>query len=153
MISAGILLYRRADPGVEVLLAHPGGPFWAKRDDGAWSIPKGEVDEGEDLLAVARREFAEEVGVEIECPAPQALGSVRLKSGKLVHAWACEGDLDPQAQRSNTFQMEWPPRSGQVQEYPEIDRVGWFRTDEARRKLNPAQVAFVDRLQTSLPTW
>ena len=150
MISAGILLYRRAKPGFEVLLAHPGGPVWAKRDAGAWTIPKGEANGGEDLLAVARREFTEEVGIEIDCPAPQPLGSVRLKSGKLVHAWACEGDLDPRTQCSNIFQMEWPPRSGRVQEYPEVDRVDWFRMDEARRKLNPAQVAFVDRLERSL---
>ena len=150
MISAGILLYRRPDSGVELLLAHPGGPFWAARDDGAWSIPKGEVGRDEDLLVVARREFAEEVGVVIEGPVPHALGSVRLKSGKLVHAWACEGDLDPQNQRSNTFHMEWPPRSGRIQEFPEVDRVGWFGMDEARRKLNPAQVVFVDRLEALL---
>jgi predicted NUDIX family NTP pyrophosphohydrolase len=146
MISAGILLYRRVGSSFEVLLAHPGGPFWQKRDTGAWSIPKGEADAGEDLLSVARREFAEEVGLELGCPHPHALGSVQQKSGKVVYAWACEGDLDPGKQHSNTFRMEWPPRSGNFEEFPEIDRVDWFTPGTALRKLNPAQAAFVERL-------
>lgn len=146
MISAGILLYRRVGGTVEVLLAHPGGPFWAKRDDGAWSIPKGETDQGEDLVAIARREFEEEVGTLISDHEPRPLGSVTLRSGKVVYAWACAGDFDPGEQRSNTFRMEWPPRSGREEEFPEVDRVEWFTTEAARRKLNPAQVAFIDRL-------
>lgn len=146
MISAGILLYRRVGGTVEVLLAHPGGPFWAKRDTGAWSIPKGETDQGEDLLAIARREFQEEVGTLISGHEPRLLGSVTLRSGKVVHAWAWAGDFDPGEQRSNTFRMEWPPRSGREEEFPEVDRVEWFTTGAARRKLNPAQVAFIDRL-------
>ncbi len=146
MTSAGILLYRRVGGTVEVLLAHPGGPFWAKRDDGAWSIPKGETDQGEDLAAIARREFEEEVGPLIADGDPRPLGSVTLRSGKVVHAWACAGDFDPAEQRSNTFRMEWPPRSGREEDFPEVDRVEWFTTGAARRKLNPAQVAFLDRL-------
>jgi len=146
VISAGILLYRRTGGAVEVLLAHPGGPFWANRDEGAWSVPKGEATEGEGLLEVARREFAEEVGIPVSCEPSLALGSVTQRSGKVVYAWACEGDIDPVEQRSNVFSMEWPPRSGRVQEYPEIDKVGWFDPEIARRKLNPAQAVFVDRL-------
>lgn len=152
MISAGILLFRRTGKTLEVLLAHPGGPFWARRDEGAWSIPKGEVEEGEDLLTVALREFAEEVGSQISCATPIELGRVRLKSGKVIHAWACEGDLDPLSQRSNTFRMEWPPRSGQVREFPEVDRVEWFDAASAGRKLNPAQIEFVERLRELLST-
>ncbi len=146
MVSAGILLYRLGEDGVEVLLAHPGGPFWARRDEGAWSVPKGEAAPGEDLLEVARREFREEVGAPAPCEHPQSLGSVTLRSGKDVHAWACEGYVDPVEQHSNTFSMEWPPRSGRVGEFPEVDRVEWFPPEVARRKLNPAQTAFVDRL-------
>ena len=146
MVSAGILLYRRRAAVVEVLLAHPGGPIWANRDEGAWSLPKGEVVDGEDNLAVARREFEEEIGVAARCDNPRSLGSVTQKSGKLVFGWACEGDLDPADQRSNTFSMEWPPRSGRSQEFPEVDRVGWFPPETARRKMNPAQAVFVDRL-------
>lgn len=151
MISAGILLYRRAGETFEVLLAHPGGPVWANRDTGAWSIPKGEIDEDEDALAVARREFSEEVGSEIACLTPHPLGSVRQKSGKVVCAWACEGDFDPLDQRSNTFRMEWPPKSGTYRDFPEVDRVEWFPPDTARRKLNPVQAAFIDRLEESFP--
>ncbi len=146
MVSAGILLYRRRVEAVEVLLAHPGGPFWANRDEGAWSLPKGEAGEDEDYLEVARREFEEEIGVALRCDDPLSLGSVTQKSGKVVFGWACEGDLDPVRQRSNTFTMEWPPRSGRSQEFPEVDRVAWFSVSIARRKLNPAQAAFVDRL-------
>ena len=146
MISAGILLYRRTGKSVEVLLAHPGGPFWAKRDAGAWSIPKGEVNQGEDLVEVARREFEEEVGTLILEGVPQPLGCVALRSGKVVHAWACEGDMDPARQRSNTFVIEWPPRTGQTGEFPEVDRVEWSTPETARRKLNVAQAVFIDRL-------
>jgi predicted NUDIX family NTP pyrophosphohydrolase len=154
--SAGILLYRRStvpgSEGVEVLLAHPGGPFFTRRDEGHWSIPKGEPDDGEvDLLSVARREFAEEVGTEPpiagrDGEAPIALGSIVQKGGKVVHAWAVEGDLDADAAVSNTFEMAWPPGSGQVQAFPEIDRVAWFSPAEARVRLKPTQIPFVDRL-------
>lgn len=146
MISAGILLYRRPSGTIEVLLAHPGGPFWANRDEGAWSVPKGEAGEGEDYLEVARREFAEELGISVPCEVLRPLGSVTLRSGKTVIGWACEGDIDPARQRSNSFSMEWPPRSGHMQEFPEIDKVEWFPPETARRKLNPAQATFVDRL-------
>jgi predicted NUDIX family NTP pyrophosphohydrolase len=144
--SAGILLHRRGAAGVEVLLVHPGGPFWAKKDAGAWSIPKGEHEEGEDARACALREFEEETG---SAPAPgelSDLGTVRQKSGKVVQAWALAGDLDPETLRSNTFEMEWPPRSGRRLEFPEIDRAAWFGLAEAREKINPAQAAFLDRL-------
>jgi predicted NUDIX family NTP pyrophosphohydrolase len=146
--SAGILLHRRGAGGREVLLVHPGGPFWAKRDDGAWSIPKGEYADGEDAQAAARREFAEELGSPLPDGAPLVeLGEVRQRNGKLVAAWAAEGDLDATAARSNTFEMEWPPRSGRRQEFPEIDRAEWFPLARAREKLIPAQVAFLDRLE------
>jgi predicted NUDIX family NTP pyrophosphohydrolase len=144
--SAGILLFRRVGASVEVLIVHPGGPLWARRDDGAWSIPKGECDPGEEPLAAARREFAEEIGSPAPDGEPLALGEVRLKSGKRVIAWALEGDLDAAAIRSNTFTMQWPPRSGQTQAFAEVDRAGWFDPARARVKLNPAQVHFVDRL-------
>jgi predicted NUDIX family NTP pyrophosphohydrolase len=131
----------------EVLLVHPGGPYWAKKDAGAWSIPKGEYADGEDPMDCALREFTEELGA----PPPEReslveLGTVRLKSGKRITAWAAPGDLDAEAVRSNTFTLEWPPRSGRKQEFPEVDRAGWFGLDEAREKLNPAQAAFLDRL-------
>jgi predicted NUDIX family NTP pyrophosphohydrolase len=152
--SAGILLFRRAatSDGLEVLLAHPGGPFFAKRDDGHWSIPKGEPDADEDdLLAVARREFSEEVGTPPPAAGPGGeppidLGTIVQKGGKVVSAWAIEGDVDPDLAESNTFAMEWPPRSGRQQVFPEIDRVAWFSPADARRKLKPTQVPFVDRL-------
>jgi predicted NUDIX family NTP pyrophosphohydrolase len=154
--SAGILLFRRGtatpDGGVEVLLAHPGGPFFTNRDEGHWSIPKGEPDAGEsDLLAVARREFAEEVGTEPPATGPGGepplhLGTIVQKGGKLVHAWGVEGDLDPELAASNTFEMEWPPRSGRRQVFPEIDRVAWFGPADARLRLKPTQIPFVDRL-------
>jgi predicted NUDIX family NTP pyrophosphohydrolase len=153
--SAGILLFRYRGPGgagLEVLLAHPGGPLFAKRDEGHWTIPKGEPDDPEgDLLAVARREFEEEVGhaapaTQPDGAPPIALGTIVQKGGKLVHGWAIEGDLDPAAAVSNQFEMEWPPRSGRRQAYPEIDRVAWFDPDEARGRLKPAQIPFVDRL-------
>ena len=145
--SAGILLHRAGNAGREVLLVHPGGPFWARKDAGAWSIPKGEHGDGEDARACALREFEEETG---SAPAPGELtdlGEVRQKSGKVVRAWAQEGDLDAEAIRSNTFVVEWPPRSGRQQTFPEVDRAGWFGLDEAREKINPAQAAFLDRLR------
>src|SRR5262245_23682959 len=148
-ISAGLLLYRSGAAGLEVLLVHPGGPFWAGKDLGAWSIPKGEVEEGEELLAVAYRELAEETGFSAEGPT-LALGQVKQKSGKIVHAWGVRGDADPAALRSNTFELEWPPKSGQHQAFPEVDRAEWFGLDEARRRINPAQAKLVDRLEAKL---
>jgi predicted NUDIX family NTP pyrophosphohydrolase len=148
--SAGILLHRRGEAGAEVLLVHPGGPFWARKDLGAWSIPKGELDEGEDPRACALREFAEETGTRLPDGTLDDLGSVKQKSGKVVTAFAVAGDLDPATLVSNTFEMEWPPRSGRTQEFPEIDRAEWFGLDAAREKLNPAQAAFVDRLEALL---
>ena len=148
--SAGILLHRRGERGTEVLLVHPGGPFWARKDLGAWSIPKGELDGDEDPRACARREFAEETGTVLPDGALDDLGAVKLKSGKQIVAWAVDGDLDAEAIVSNTFEMEWPPRSGRSQAFPEVDRAGWFRLDEAREKLNPAQAPFLDRLRDLL---
>lgn len=148
--SAGILLYRFRDRRVEVLLAHPGGPFFTRKDAGVWSIPKGEIEEDEEPLAVARREFAEETGSELPRPGSavyRPLGEVRQRSGKLVTAWAIEGDLDPATAVSNAFEMEWPPRSGRIQAFPEIDRVAWFDPAEARRRIVAAQAAFIDRLE------
>ena len=144
--SAGILLYRLSGGVPEVLLVHPGGPFWARRDAGAWSVPKGEYEDGDDPLASALREFEEETGAALESGELLELGDVKQKSGKVVRAWAAEGDLDPDAVHSNTFTMEWPPRSGRTAEFPEIDRAGWFAIDDAREKLNPAQAEFLDRL-------
>jgi predicted NUDIX family NTP pyrophosphohydrolase len=144
--SAGILLYRRRQGALEVLLVHPGGPAWANRDAGAWSIPKGEYGDGEDPRAVALREFEEETGQ----PPPDgelvALGEIRQRGGKLVTAWATSGDLDPEQLTSNTFKMRWPPRSGQWRTFPEVDRAGWFDPATAREKLLPAQAELVDRL-------
>jgi predicted NUDIX family NTP pyrophosphohydrolase len=148
--SAGILLYRRRDGEPEVLIVHPGGPFWARKDAGAWSIPKGEHDEAEDAQAAALREFEEETGTRLSPAELADLGSVRQKSGKVVTAWATEGDLDADAITSNTFEMEWPPRSGRMQSFPEVDRAGWFDLDQARERLNPAQRAFLDRLRELL---
>ncbi len=133
-----------------MLLAHPGGPLWAKRDDGAWSIPKGEIEAGEDELAVARREFEEETGHQPPGGPCLELGEIRQKSGKEVVAWACEGDLDPETAQSNTFPLEWPPRSGRFLVIPEVDRVAWFDLEGARRRLNPAQVPLVERLIAQL---
>jgi predicted NUDIX family NTP pyrophosphohydrolase len=149
--SAGILLHRAGPGGREVLLVHPGGPFWAKRDDGAWSIPKGEYDDGEEPLAAARREFEEEIGAALEHVGELIeLGEVRQRNRKVVSAWAAEGDVDAAAVRSNTFEMEWPPRSGRRQAFPEIDRAEWFPLARAREKLIEAQAAFVDRLEERL---
>ena len=144
--SAGILLHRDTGAGVEVLLVHPGGPFWAKKDLGAWSIPKGEHDDAEDALACALREFAEETGTALAPGELTDLGTIRQRGGKTVQAWAAEGDLDAGAIRSNTFTVEWPPRSGRMREYPEVDRAAWFALEAARERINPAQAAFLDRL-------
>ena len=143
--SAGLLLYRRGDSGLEVLLVHPGGPFWRAKDQGAWSLAKGEIDPGEEPAACALREFEEETGTRLE-GVPVPLGEVRQAGGKTVIGFALEGDLDADAIRSITFELEWPPRSGRRQSYPEVDRAAWFTLDEARAKLNAAQAAFLDRL-------
>ena len=144
--SAGIVLYRSGAAGIEVLLVHPGGPFWAKKDAGVWSIPKGEYEDDEDPLACALREFEEETGTQLGSDDVVELGSVRQKSGKQVTAWAVAGDLDPDTVRSNTFSMEWPPRSGRKAEFPEVDRADWFGLDVAREKLVTAQAELLDRL-------
>ena len=150
-ISAGILLFRFRNGSIEVLIAHPGGPFWAKKDDGAWSIPKGLVEPGEDLLKAAIREFREETGTTISGNCLK-LSPIKLRAGKIVVPFAVEHDLDPSLIRSNTFSVEWPPRSGRHREFPEIDRAGWFTPDVAKRKLNPAQAAIVDELLRVLET-
>jgi predicted NUDIX family NTP pyrophosphohydrolase len=149
--SAGIVLWRRRNGALEVLLVHPGGPFFTNRDGGAWSIPKGEYEPGDDPLEAARREFAEELGTPPPDGEPLVLGEIKQKSGKLVCAWALEGDLDATAASSNTFTIEWPPRSGQVREFPEVDRAEWFGLDEAREKINPAQAALLERLAEAGP--
>jgi predicted NUDIX family NTP pyrophosphohydrolase len=143
--SAGLLLYRRRPRGLEVLLVHPGGPFWRAKDLGAWSLAKGEIDAGEEPEAAALREFEEETGTRLD-GVPVPLGEVRQTGGKTVVGFALEGDLDADAIRSITFELEWPPRSGRRRAYPEVDRAGWFTLDEAREKLNAAQAAFLDRL-------
>lgn len=148
-VSAGLLLYRRRGENLEVLLAHPGGPFWRHRDDGAWTIPKGVANPGEDLLAAARREFEEETGIVPAAPF-LSLGNIRQKAGKTVHAWAWEGDADPTALVSNTTHAEWPRGSGRWLAFPEVDRCDWFDLTAARLKLNPAQVELVDRLEIVL---
>jgi predicted NUDIX family NTP pyrophosphohydrolase len=151
--SAGLLVYRRAEDGIEVLLVHPGGPYWARKDDGAWSIPKGEHDVDEEPLDVAIREFREELGVDPpDTVAAVPLGEHRQPSGKLVTAWAVESDVDVSEIVSNTFEMEWPPRSGRTAEFPEVDRAGWFTPDDARRKLLRGQVILLDRLAGHLDT-
>lgn len=146
--SAGILLFRRSGAEVEFLLVHPGGPFWTKKDAGAWTIPKGQIETEEAPRACAIREFEEELG-----PAPSLdpeqlieLGSIRQRAGKVVEAWAAEGEFDPAALDSNTFSMEWPPKSGSEQEFPEVDRAEWFGLEKAREKILPAQAEFLDRL-------
>ena len=147
--SAGILIYRRRDGALEVFLVHPGGPFWAKKDLAAWSIPKGEFDPAEDPLVVARRELEEETGLRVEGEF-RPLKPIRQAGGKIVHAFALEGDLDPSAIRSNTFEMEWPPRSGRRQVFPEVDRAAWFPIDVARGKIHKGQVGLLDELQAML---
>lgn len=150
--SAGVLLFRnRAAP--ELLLVHPGGPFWAKRDVGAWTIPKGEPDVGEELRQCALREMGEELGPAAPGLDPDdliELGSIRQKGGKLVHAWAAEGEFDPAALASNSFEMEWPPRSGERREFPEVDRAEWFDPEEARHRILSAQADLIDRLLRAL---
>jgi predicted NUDIX family NTP pyrophosphohydrolase len=143
-------LFREREGHLEVLLGHPGGPFFAKKDGGSWSVLKGEADPGEELPAVARREFAEETGQQPPDDTMLELGEVRQRGGKTVVAWALAGDLDPAEARSNTFEMEWPPRSGRTGEFPEIDRVGWFDLETAREKILPAQAPFLDRLERAI---
>lgn len=149
-VSAGILLFRRSPVGLEVLLAHPGGPIFARRDQGHWTIPKGEPNVAEPLIDAARREFREETGL----PPPDGewleLGSIVQKGGKVVHAWAVEGDLRPEEVVSETFELEWPPRSGRHEKHPEIDRVAWFDPAEARRRVKDTQVPLIDRLEALL---
>jgi predicted NUDIX family NTP pyrophosphohydrolase len=146
-VSAGLLVYRKRQGVLEVLLVHPGGPFWAKRDSGTWSIPKGELDAAEPALDAARREFHEETGFTVSGDFT-ALSPLRQKGGKTVHAWAVQGDCDPARLRSNTFSLEWPPRSGKTQEFPEIDRADWFPLDEALRRILPGQAGFLRQLAT-----
>ena len=150
--SAGILLYRRSSngAGLEVLLAHPGGPWFATKDAGHWSIPKGEADGNEQLFDVARREFIEETGHDLPDGPPIELGSIVQKGGKTVHAWAVEGDLDPDTAHSNLFETEWPPRSGRRATFPEIDRVAWFAPNDARERMKPTQIPLLDRLEAVL---
>ena len=143
--SAGLLLYRLTNGRPEVFLVHPGGPYWAKKDDGAWSIPKGEYTDDEEPLAAARREFEEETGIRPEGKAT-LLGTIRQPGGKLVTAFAVEGDIDPHAIRSNTFSMEWPPRSGRMRSFPEVDRAGWFGKEAAERKILRGQLPFLQAL-------
>ena len=147
-ISAGVLLFRRRPAGIEVMLVHPGGPFWAKKDAGSWSIPKGLADEGEDLLAAAKREFLEETGVTVEGVFLD-LGAHKQPGGKTVVAWGCEGDFDPASLTSNMFSLEWPPRSGRMAQFPEVDRAAWFSIDEALEKINKGQRAIVAALRAS----
>lgn len=146
--SAGVILYRLRD-GAEVFLVHPGGPFWARKDEGAWSIPKGEYEEGEESIDVARREFFEETGFEVSGDLVE-IGSVKQTGGKVVTAWAVEGDCDPDLLRSNLFEMEWPPRSGRVQSFPEVDRGGWFSLGEAKRRILKSQEPLLDMFSTVL---
>lgn len=145
-LSAGILLYRLDGAAVEVFLVHPGGPFWAKKDDGVWSIPKGEYEAGEEPLAVAKREFQEETGFEVEGDC-HLLTVLKQPSGKVISAWVVEGDLEAAALTSNTFTLEWPPKSGKTREFPEVDRGGWFDLPSARVKLQAGQRGFLDQLQ------
>ncbi|MBI3881900.1 MAG: NUDIX domain-containing protein [Verrucomicrobia bacterium] len=147
--SAGLLMYRQREGALEVLLAHPGGPFFTEKDDGAWTIPKGLVKRDEDKLAAAQREFTEETGFKIQPPFLE-LGSLKQNSGKTVHAWAFAGDADPAAVVSNTFEIEWPPRSGQMQEFPEVDRVAWFPLAVAHLRIHLAQRPFLRTLEEKL---
>lgn len=148
--SAGILLYRRSVSGLEVLLAHPGGPIFTRRDEGHWTVPKGEPDVDEPLIVAAGREFQEETGQSAPEGARLELGSIVQKGGKVVHAWAVEGDFDPARACSEHFEMEWPRGSGRIESYPEIDRVAWFDPTEARRRIKDTQVALIDRLEALL---
>jgi len=148
-LSAGLLMYRVRDDVLEVLLAHPGGPLWARKDLGVWTVPKGEVESGEDQLATARREFEEELGF---TPSGEfiALGTITQKSGKIVRAWAFEGNCDSRTVKSNTFSMEWPPGSGNRRDFPEIDRAEFFTVEEARKRIKPAQIPLLERLEEKL---
>lgn len=148
-VSAGLLLYRRKGRSIECFIAHPGGPFWRNREEGAWTIPKGLVEEDEAHLEAAIREFREETGLEPEGPY-QELGWIRLKSGKVIHAWAWEGDADPQTIRSNSARQEWPRGSGRWISYPEVDRCGWYSAERARELVNPAQSELITRLEKML---
>ena len=148
-VSAGLLMYRKRAGILEVLLVHPGGPYWAKKDLGAWTIPKGECSGNEDLLACARREFEEETGL-VPAGSFIPLAAITQPSGKTVHAWAIEGDCDPAMLRSNTFAMEWPPRSGRRQEFPELDRAAWYRLDEARQRILKSQSQLLDEFERLL---
>ncbi|HKF73575.1 MAG TPA: NUDIX domain-containing protein [Stellaceae bacterium] len=150
-ISAGLLLYRLRQGAPEVFLVHPGGPFWTRKDAGAWSIPKGEAPAGEELLAAAQREFREETGLTVAGHF-RALAPVRQPSGKVVHAWAIEADCDAAAIRSNTFEMEWPPHSGKKQTFPEVDRAGWLDLATARGKITKGQLGLLDQLERMLKT-
>ena len=147
--SAGLLMFRRRNNQPEVLLAHPGGPFWKNKDLGAWTIPKGEIQPGEEPLAAARREFAEELGFTAEGNFVPLI-PIQQKGGKRVQVWVFEGDCDPGLVKSNTFQMEWPPRSGSMQEFPEVDRVDFFQLNEAKQRINPAQTACLEELEKHL---
>lgn len=146
-VSAGMLLFRRRNGAPQIFLAHPGGPFWSNRDVGAWTIPKGTVEDGEDLLDAARREFREETGIEPQPPFIP-LGAIKQKAGKTVHAWGWEGDADPRTVTSNTMRTEWPRGSGKWLTFPEVDRCAWFDASTARVKINPAQAELIDRLET-----
>ena len=151
--SAGIMLYRKREgKGIEVLLVHPGGPFWKNKERGAWSIPKGLIEEGEDPLNAAIREFREETGLAMVLKDPVPLSPIRQKGGKIVYAWAFEGDVDPNAIKSNTFEMEWPPGSGKIKKFPEIDRADWFTLDMAREKIHSYQIPLIDELEGILQT-
>jgi predicted NUDIX family NTP pyrophosphohydrolase len=145
-LSAGILMYRRSPRGIELLLAHPGGPFWASKDQGAWSIPKGEYDDSEDALSAAKREFAEELGSALRARPFLDLGAIKQPSRKVITAFAVEGDFDPATLVSNHFELEWPPKSGRKQSFTEIDSAQWFSASEAREKIQPGQAEFIDRL-------
>jgi predicted NUDIX family NTP pyrophosphohydrolase len=149
-VSGGIVLYRRTAGDLEVLLAHPGGPYFKDRDEGHWTIPKGEPDPDEAFVDAASREFAEETGLPLPDGPRLELGAITQKGGKVVHAWAVEGDLRPEMAHSNTIDIEWPPRSGRVQTFPEIDRVAWFGLDEARRRIKEAQIPLLERLDAAL---
>jgi len=148
-LSAGLLLFRRVNGEVEVFLVHPGGPFWAKKNEGAWSLPKGEYAEGENPFLAAKREFQEETSLSVDGDFIP-LGELQQPGGKIVSAWALEKDVDPELVKSNSFSMEWPPKSGKIRQFPEVDRAGWFTVSEARAKLLKGQVSFIDRLLEKL---
>ena len=147
--SAGILLYRMRNKALELFLVHPGGPFWAKKDDGAWSIPKGEFDDDEEPLAAAKREFEEETGIKISGEFIQ-LNPIKQKSGKIVYAWAVEGNIDPEKIKSNSFEIEWPPKSGKMKTFPEIDKAAWFNLSDALTKINAGQLSLIKELENRL---